>query len=55
MNESNNYALNISTYKVTIFYPYTRNLLPEKIFAHTALSLYACFDSGCLIRWDVNE
>ena len=49
MNESNNYALNISTYKVTIFYPYTRNLLPEKIFAHTALSLYACFDSGCLI------
>ncbi len=35
MNESNNYALNISTYKVTIFYPYTRNLLPEKIFTHT--------------------
>ena len=49
MNESNNYALNISTYKVTIFYPYTRNLLPEKIFTHTGSFIIRCFDSGYLI------
>ena len=43
MNESNNYALNISTYKVTIFYPYTRNLLPEKIFTHTGSFIIGLF------------
>lgn len=42
MNESNNYALNISTYKVTIFSPYTCNSPPEKIAIFPlALSLYS--------------